>query len=98
MEEPDVGEVQVVSAIANLSAVGILGYWLIFGLPSTLRQINEGHDKIVQQMIESNRRDREAGFASLEKMSESIHELAVGLQNICQATREVSHRVGNRPH
>ena len=90
------GDVQIASALANLSAVGILGYWLIWGLPHTLRQIDESHDKIVSMLVESNRRDREAHHEIQAKFAEALGKLTDELQNICKIAEQEPIRGRNR--
>jgi hypothetical protein len=81
-------DVSLANALANLGAVAILGYWLIFGLPNTLKQINDAHKDIVGQMIISNQTDRDRTYAAMQSLAQALEKLSIGLQLVCKANQE----------
>lgn len=73
-----------VNAFANLSAVGILGYWLIFGLPKMLKDHTSAMLSIVKLVMQGHEQDREGFKSRAELLQAAIDRLAASQRDVCR--------------
>ena len=86
-----------VAAIANLGAVGIMGYWIMWGLPHTLRQIDASHERITSQLIYTMRDERARANELLGRLSGSMDRLSDLLPQVCRADGQGPTVMARRP-
>jgi hypothetical protein len=65
----------LLSAFANLSAVGILGYWLIFSLPAMLSAFDQAHTTMIVKLLSDHAAERLATGMQVEQLINSMDRL-----------------------
>lgn len=73
----------IINAILNGGALAILGYWIIYGLPKTIKDGTDLHASLVRELMADHKEDRESNERIRVELAKAIEKLAESTRNIC---------------
>lgn len=76
-------DVNLVNAILNGGALTILGYWILWGLPRTLKDVNDLHAALVRELLADHKATRESNERSRSELALVVAKLAESIAGSC---------------
>lgn len=73
-----------VNAVANLSAVGILGYHLLWGLPRILDAAAASWKSILSDVLTDQKSERQIADQRADRLTDAVDRLAQGIGASCR--------------